>query len=168
MILRWSLTPEAWYFLFSFCKRQDLRFLYQKVGHCHRHDAMELSFTFSVDTIVSYLGGYPFTFGLTEKLLGSARSSKVKKATGRKNYGCRHCLRAKQVEPVAAVPGVAAENEGNDGGGEEAGKNEAPQVTEVRLSTVVRRMHDEGIQGPKERPPPLFNFNGMRSHMKAK
>jgi len=138
------------------------------VDHCHRHDAMELSLTFSVDTIASYLGGYPFTFGVTEKLLGSARSFKGKKAIGRKNYGCRHCLRAKQVEPVAVVPGVAAENEGNDGGGEEAGENEAPEAIEVRLSTIVWTMHDRGIQGPKERPPPLFNFNGMRSHLKAK
>jgi hypothetical protein len=122
---------------------------------------MELSLTSPVDTIISYLGGYPFTLGLTEKLMGpEGLSMKGKKAIGSKNYGCRHCLRAKQVEPAAG-------NEG--GGGEEAGeRNELPKAVQVQLSTIVCRMHDRGIQGPKERPPPLFNFNGMKSHLKAK
>lgn len=129
---------------------------------------MELSLTSSVDTITSYLGGYPFTLGLTEKLMGpEGLSMKGKKAIGSKNYGCRHCLRAKQVEAATVAPEVAARNEG--GGGEEAGeRNELPKAVQVQLSTVACRMHDRGIQGPKERPPPLFNFNGMRSHLKAK
>ena len=133
---------------------------------------MELSLTFSVDTITSYLGGYPFTFGLTERLLGpEGLSIKGKKAIGSKNYGCRHCLRVKQVGPAAVAPDVAAENEGDgsDAVSEEAGEgNEPLNAVQIQLSTIVCRMHDRGIQGPKERPPPLFNFNGMVSHLKAK
>jgi len=124
---------------------------------------MELTLTLSDDTITSYLGGYPFTFGLTEKLMGSeGLTMKGKKAIESKNYGCRHCLRVKQVELAAA----ASEKESS----EEAGERipEPLEAVQVKLSTMACRMHDLGIEGPKERPPPLFNFNGMRSHLKAK
>ncbi|KAF8814728.1 hypothetical protein BYT27DRAFT_7205692 [Phlegmacium glaucopus] len=134
------------------------------VGHCHRHDSMELSLALSVNTVTSYLGGYPFTFGLAEKLMGSEGLTLLgKKAIESKNYGCRHCLRAKQVELAAAA---AAEDECS---GEAGDRNlELLEAVQVKLSTTVSRMHDRGIEGPRNRPPALFNFNGMRSHLKAK
>jgi len=129
------------------------------VGHSHRHDAMELSLTLSVDKVASYLGGYPFSFGLTEKLMGPEHLTFLgKKAIESKNYGCRHCLRAKQVELATATE--------NEGGDEEGGASNPESV--VRLSKIAIAMHSQGIQGPREKPPPLFNFNGMISHLKAK
>ena len=153
---------------------EESRFLFPnfciKVDHCHRHDVMELSLTFSVDSIISYLGGYPFSFGLVEKLRGSERLTfRGKKAIESKNYGCRHCLRAKQVELTAATA-APVENRGSDSGAEEAGaRNPEPrEAVQVKLSTIALRMHERGIEGPKEKPPPLFNFDGMISHLKAK
>jgi hypothetical protein len=129
---------------------------------------MEVALALSVDKITSYLGGYPFTFGLTEQLLGpESLSTKIKEAIESKNYGCRHCLRAKQVQPAFTA---AVENEG--GGGEEAEatgeRTPEHEAVQVQLSKTAYRMHDLGIEGPKEKPPPLFNFNGMISHLKAK
>ena len=80
-------------------------------------------------------------------------SIKGKKAIGSKNYGCRHCLRVKQVESSAAA------GETN---------SEPLEAVQLQLSTLSHRMHDLGVEGPREKPPPLFNFNGVISHMKAK
>ncbi|CAA7269347.1 unnamed protein product [Cyclocybe aegerita] len=136
------------------------------IGHSHRHEEMQVDFTSDVEKISSLLGGYPYTFGLAKKLLGSdaVHASAIKKEIDAKNFGCRHCLRTKQVtDAVATNPTTDAQ------------ANVASQVLTttgapggIELSTVAHYSHDLGIEGPKERPPPLFNLNGLRSHLKAK
>ncbi|KAJ3515557.1 hypothetical protein NLJ89_g1681 [Agrocybe chaxingu] len=136
------------------------------IGHSHRHEEMQVDFTSDVERISSFLGGYPYTFGLAKRLLNSdaVHAPTVKKQIDAKNFGCRHCLRTKQVtDAVVANPTIDAQ------------VNVANQVSTttgtpvgIELSTLAHYSHDLGIEGPKERPPPLFIFNGLRSHLKAK
>ncbi|KAF8960360.1 hypothetical protein BDZ97DRAFT_1834304 [Flammula alnicola] len=153
------------------------------IGHSHRHDVMEVSFA-SLDKISSHLGGYPYEYGVAQKLLGTATLTvKGRAEIDKKNYGCRHCLRTRQVTEAAAAAaaddGKADDNLPIDGSAAAEGSSTVPEVSSmgevvknirirVELSTVVHRMHDVGIEGPMERPPPLFSFNGMRSHLKSK
>lgn len=39
--------------------------------------------------------------------------------------------------------------------------------TMIELKALVYHMHDT-MEGPLEKPPPLYSFNGMRSHLKGK
>ncbi|KDR80128.1 hypothetical protein GALMADRAFT_136670 [Galerina marginata CBS 339.88] len=163
------------------CMVLDTRSL---VGHSHRHDDMQVSFP-SMENILSYMGGFPYHHGLVQKLLGPGSLSNAgKKEIDRKNYGCRHCLREKQVQgaaaaTIAAASSSATENVGGDTGAthtqdttvqqpSSSSKGQSASAEHIELSIVVYRMHDVAIEGPLERPPPLFNFNGIRSHLKSK
>ena len=39
--------------------------------------------------------------------------------------------------------------------------------TMIELKSLVYHMHDT-TEGPLEKPPPLYSFNGVRSHLKGK
>ncbi|KAF9568625.1 hypothetical protein CPC08DRAFT_702225 [Agrocybe pediades] len=133
-------------------------------GHSRRHEDMEISRP-SLETVTEYLGGYPYQYGLAKSLSGFGGFSEGgKMEINRTNFGCRHCLRAKQ-ETEAAVASLQA----GDAPASSANSAASAAVI-VELSTVARRMHDLGIEGPLERPltERLFNFNGLRSHLKEK
>ncbi|KAF8183134.1 hypothetical protein BJ912DRAFT_928233 [Pholiota molesta] len=109
------------------------------VGHSHRHDNIQLTLPM-LDDVCSYLGGYPYEHGVVAKFLGPTGISPDAKAEiEAKNFG---------------YTGVTMVAEASN---------------PIELASVVHRLHDTGIQGPLTKPPtPLFSFNGMRSHLKAK
>lgn len=141
--------------------------------------------SFALEDAMSYCGGFPYRYGLVQKLLGPLSFSVAgKREIDRKNYGCRHCHRQKQVTEAvaAAAPSTSAHTSGDPAsnratewtGAQNPLATPLPEVqrkanTElVELSAIVYQMHDLGVEGPLEKPPPLFSFNGMRSHLKAK
>lgn len=135
---------------------------------------MQCSFTTPHDDIVGYMGGFPYEYGLVQKLIGlSTPEPDIKQEIDRRNYGCRHCLREKQIADAAAA---ASANEGDNAAQAAPATTSAPPPAgssavkgpQIELSSLVHRPHDLGIEGPQNRPPPLFIFNGMRSHLKAK
>jgi hypothetical protein len=133
---------------------------------------MALSFE-SVEKLASFLGGYPYEYGLVQKLLGPTSSSvDAKKEIERKNFGCRHCLRQKMEMEAAAAAAVAtpSTNQPSD----VQPQDPTPPMpkahakpTMIELKSLVYHMHDT-TEGPLEKPPPLYIFNGMRSHLKGK
>jgi len=140
------------------------------IGHCHRHNEMQVSFE-PMEQLSSYLGGYRYEYGLVQKLMGpTSNSANTKKEIEWKNFGCRHCLR-KKMEVEAATAAIASTNQNSEFQGQTGPANpkqkDATKLTMVELSTLAYHMHDT-TEGPLEKPPPLYNFNGMRSHLKAK
>lgn len=139
-----------------------------KVGHSHRHDNIQLSLPM-LDDVCSYLGGYPYEHGVVAKLLGpTGILPEAKAEIEAKNFGCRHCLRKAQLDEAAS-----ADNNGTSDDASSAQTTGVTMVAEtsnpIELASVVHRLHDTGIQGPLTKPPtPLFSFNGIRSHLKAK
>lgn len=134
-----------------------------KIGHSHRHDDMQVKFE-ALQTVENYLGPHPYEYGVCKTLLGPSSATLATKAEiDRKNYGCRHCLREEQEKQVAlsaaAVPAVAASD---------ATATTMDVDDRIDLKSVVSRLEEVGLEGPKEQPRPLFSFNGMRSHLKAK
>ena len=129
---------------------------------------MEISFP-SLETIVSYLGGFPYEHGLSGSLLGyGALLNAGKKEIDRVNFGCRHCLRETQ-ETDAATSALPADcNNASDASVTVGNSSASASKIGIELSSVVHRLHDVGIAGPYGRPPRLFAFNGMRSHLKEK
>lgn len=134
---------------------------------------MQLSLKFSIKDIITMMGGYPYEHGLVQKLLGSLSFTNAGKAPfDSKNYGCRHCLRAKQIEdPAGAAAAVAAAVENNEAIRDIDILSLVPEVLRMNLSAWIGRLPGGFgglIQGPALAPPPLFNFNGLRSHLKGK
>lgn len=82
-------------------------------------------------------------WGLAQKLLGL--TNKAKAARELKNYGCSHCLSQKREE---APPPI------QDALGDSSTTSTGTQASTSELAEVKSK--------------PLFNFNGMRSHLKAK
>ncbi|KAF9533430.1 hypothetical protein CPB83DRAFT_845249 [Crepidotus variabilis] len=148
------------------------------VGHSHRHDDMQLLFKLRVKQVEEYLGGLPYEHGLVEKFVYSnnTQAASTRREIAKKNYGCRHCLRIKQVEAAVSATNAAAmiAGESTDTTAEPQAVSPAePQAAsegtgQIQLSTVVHRLHEVQISGPREKPPALFIFNGLRSHLKAK
>ncbi|KAF8884933.1 hypothetical protein CPB84DRAFT_1964901 [Gymnopilus junonius] len=152
------------------------------IGHSHRHDNMKVSF--ASEDILTCCGVFPYHHGLVQKLLGPlSYTAAGKKEIDKNNYGCRHCLRQKQSTEAAAA--AAASSSPALGNGDSDSNQAAEQTSAqnpplplvprggnkpelIELSAIIHHMHDLGIEGPLEKPPPLFNFNGMRSHLKAK
>jgi hypothetical protein len=141
-----------------------------KIGHSHQHDDMQVKFE-TLQTVEKYLGPYPYEYGVCKTLLGPSHATPATKAEiDRKNYGCRHCLREEQEKQVALAAATAA-IELNPGANVVDAQGAAIGVdgnAQIDLGSVVSRLQEVGIAGPKEQPPPLFSFNGMRSHLKAK
>lgn len=141
-----------------------------KIGHSHRHDDMQVKFE-TLQTVENYLGPHPYEYGVCKALLGPSSSTPAAKAEiDRKNYGCRHCWREEQ-EKQAALAAAAASTDGAPGAHTVNAQETAMDVdgnAQIDLGSVVSRLQEVGIAGPKERPPSLFSFNGMRSHLKAK
>lgn len=133
-----------------------------KAGHSHRHENMELSLP-TLEEVTAYLGGYPYEHGVASQLMGPAGISPAAKTEIESvNFGCRHCLReAQRLASLASSTSSTQENV-------VPASNNGSTATPIQLSSVVHRMHDVGIEGPLMQPPPLYNFNGMRSHLKAK
>ena len=133
---------------------------------------MSLSFE-SIEKLTSFLGGYPYEYGLVQKLLGPTSTSvDAKQEIERKNFGCRHCLREKmEMEAVAAAAVAAAStNQPSDvqpQGPTSPTTKASARPTMIELKALVYHMHDT-TEGPLEKPPPLYSFNGMRSHLKGK
>jgi hypothetical protein len=131
---------------------------------------MALSFE-SVEKLTSFLGGYPYEYGLVQKLLGpTSASADAKKEIERKNFGCRHCLRQKMEMEAAAAVATPSTNQPSD----VQPQDPTPPMpkahakpTMIELKSLVYHMHDT-TEGPLEKPPPLYIFNGMRSHLKGK
>jgi len=120
---------------------------------------MQVSFLTSLDTIESYLGGFPYEYGLVSELTQRSASfaNSIKRQIEKKNFGCRHCLRKNRESSMTISDSVPEVLQGVGG-----------SSRYIELSAVAHRMLDLQIEGPRERPPPLYNFNGMRSHLKAK
>ncbi|KAH9478544.1 putative mannosyl-oligosaccharide alpha-1,2-mannosidase 1B [Psilocybe cubensis] len=151
------------------------------IGHSHRHEDMQCSFTTPLDDIVGYMGGFPYEYGLVKKLLVPTTPPPIiKQEIDKKNYGCRHCLRDKQVK-AAALAAAASTNDDATANGAAPGipaaaihptsasaNLAAMRGPQIQLSALVYRPHDLGVEGPHDKPPPLTNFNGMRSHLKSK
>jgi len=138
---------------FVFCKSCDPPIMLPSksvVGHSHRHDsAMELMGCYSLDMALYAESPRP-VWGLAQKLLGL--SNKAKSARELKNYGCSHCLNKKREEALPPIP-VA-------GGASSATSTDVQPQTQASTS--------EDVDAKSKLPQPLFNFNGMRSHLKAK
>lgn len=141
-----------------------------KIGHSHRHDDMQVNFE-TLQTVENYLGPHPYEYGVCKTLLGPSNATPTTKAEiDRKNYGCRHCLREEQ-EKQAALAAAAAPTDAAPDAHAADGHGALMDVdgnAKIDLGSVVSRLQEVGIAGPKEQPPPLFSFNGMRSHLKAK
>lgn len=143
---------------------------------------MQCSFTTPLDEIVGYMGGFPYEYGLVQKLLVlPTPSPAIKQEIDRKNYGCRHCLREKQVKEAALAAAASTNEEASTIGTAQAtapatisatpsasAKLAAVNDPQIQLSALVYRPHELGVEGPHDKPPSLSNFNGMRSHLKAK
>jgi len=74
------------------------------------------------------------------------------------------------IEPATAAIASTNQNsefKGQTGPTTNPKPKDATKLTMVELSTLAYHMHDT-TEGPLEKPPPLYNFNGMRSHMKGK
>ena len=132
---------------------------------------MEISLE-SIEKLTFFLGGYPYEYGLTQSLLGPTSTSvDAKKEIERKNFGCRHCLRTKiGTEAAAAIVATASTNQPSDvqpQGPTSTTTEDSPKPTMIELKSLVYHMHDT-TEGPLEKPPPLYSFNGMRSHLKGK
>ena len=126
----------------------------RQIGHCHRHESMELSFV-SREEVISHLNGFAYPYGIVAKLFRHGGQA-VQKEINKKNFGCRICLRRKQTkDTTVAVP--ESEASANPSGAED----------HTDSSPLVSTLDCPLSQRPKEMPP-LFNFNGMRSHLKAK
>jgi len=124
---------------------------------------MQVSLTDPHDKIAFYLGGFPYEHGLVENLLQRGGRS-VQTEVDRKNFGCRHCLRLKQNQlatfmDLGGAPGEVSNLVIQD--------LQSHGRAERFLSAMVRRA-EVLFEGPREEPPPMFNFNGLRSHLKAK
>lgn len=80
----------------------------------------------------------------------------------KKNFGCRHCWRSKQNKISAStnLDGASVETSPPVVHGSRAAEG-------IILQAMASRMQVDR-EGPREKPPPLFHFNGLRSHMKAK
>ncbi|KAF5311117.1 hypothetical protein D9619_007983 [Psilocybe cf. subviscida] len=140
------------------------------IGHSHRHDNMQVKFE-TLQTVENYLGPHPYEYGVCKTLLGPSNATPTTKAEiDRKNYGCRHCLREEQEKQAALAAAAAPTDAAPDA--HAADGHGAPMDVDgnakIDLGSVVSRLQEVGIAGPKEQPPPLFSFNGMRSHLKAK
>lgn len=108
---------------------------------------MRLSFKHSVAEMAGFLAGFPYESGLVERLLfGSGES--IKKEIAAKNFGCRHCL-AKSRKPLDIECTLW------DWGPEWA------------LSAIEKRTLEWYSFASQEKFV-LFDFNGLRSHLKAK
>jgi hypothetical protein len=122
---------------------------------------MQVSLTDPHDKIAFYLGEFPYEHGLVEKLLQRG-GLLIQTEIDRKNFGCRHCLRLKQNQlatflDLSGAPGEVSMIQ----------DSQSNRRAERCLSAMVRRA-EVLFEGPREKPPPLFNFNGLRSHLKAK
>src|SRR5258705_8484997 len=109
---------------------------------------MEISFV-SEKELTSHLNGFAYPYGLAAKFLQHGGKA-VQKEIDKKNFGCRICLKRKQTEEIVDVskePTNPIEGDAN------------PPVPDLLHCTLSER--------PEEMPP-LFSFNGMRSHLKAK
>jgi hypothetical protein len=123
---------------------------------------MQLSLTDPHDKIASYLGEFPYEHGLVEKLLQRGGRS-VQTEIAKKNFGCRHCLRLKQNQLATSMDLGSAPGEASNLVIQDSQSN---RRAERVLSAMVSRVQVL-FEGPREKPP-LFNFNGLRSHLKAK
>lgn len=111
---------------------------------------MEFTFLGLPETI-QYLNGFKYPYGMVAKLFRQG-----KEIQDEKKFGCRFCLRRKQVNGTPAnVPGGSANITGNEDFTAEGFQRTMPLESCVPL------------EKPKEIPT-LFSFNGMRSHVKAK
>ena len=135
-----TIKPFAWTINLFFPKIQ--------IGHCHRHEDMQVAFYYSVNDMAGFLAGFPYESGLVERLLlGSGESTKKEIAV--KNFGCRHCL-AKLRNP----PKIGDSSASNGLGG-------------TYLSHVEQRTRELYPLASQEKFV-LFDFNGLRSHLKGK
>ncbi|TFK34477.1 hypothetical protein BDQ12DRAFT_738215 [Crucibulum laeve] len=136
------------------------------LGHCHRHNNMELREIPNSEATKKL--EYPFNFGLAQKLV--SLSPKMASAIEMKNYGCRHCLgKSKVREEKVALAHDQERCEGKlvDGQGE---------LNTDTITIAVDAQKDEDKAKEKAKPekpleikkPNLFIFNGIRSHLKAK
>jgi hypothetical protein len=114
-----------------------------QVGHCHRHDSMQISFLPRAEGM-SYLNGFPLSCETVTKFFRQGGKA-IQEEINMKKFGCRICLRKKQVNDTSAVPGSSANPAGDKD-----------------------RDVAQNCSQPKNPKPPLFNFNGLRSHLKAK
>jgi hypothetical protein len=115
---------------------------------------MELSFV-SLEEVTLHLNGFSYPYGIVAKFFRQGGQA-VQREIDTKKFGCRICLRRKQAKDTAVA---APESEGSSRtvGGE----------THSDMGALVNILHCPLSQRPKEMPP-LFSFNGLRSHLKAK
>jgi hypothetical protein len=106
---------------------------------------MQLSFL-PRDERMSYLNGFPLSnsYGTVTKFFRQGGKA-IQKEIDMRDFGCRICLRKKQINDTSAIPGSSANPAGNKD-----------------------RDVAQNCSQPKNPKPPLFNFNGLRSHLKAK
>jgi len=108
---------------------------------------MEISFV-SEKEVTSHLNGFAYPYGLAAKFLRHCGKA-VQKEIDKKNFGCRICLKRKQTEEIVNV------------------SKELANSTEGDVNPFLNLLHCTLSERPEEMPP-LFSFNGMRSHLKAK
>ncbi|KAF9051539.1 hypothetical protein BJ165DRAFT_1449516 [Panaeolus papilionaceus] len=71
------------------------------IAHAHRHDSMEIEANPGVHELNLFLGGFRYKYAWAGALLGPSSHSKTVQADIQKKiYGCRHCMRKKQVQDV--------------------------------------------------------------------
>lgn len=129
-------------------------------GHSHRHEEMKMQIAITgYDPLV--MGAHDVERGLVRKLLGPDRT--VKAVQEKINFGCRHCL------PTSKWAGTLI---GSAGGG--YGFGHLTSTTGNDDTAGGEQPPPSGAAGEeernerKEKPPKLFSFNGVRSHLKAK
>ncbi|KAL0959973.1 hypothetical protein HGRIS_011635 [Hohenbuehelia grisea] len=158
--------------------------------HAHRHDKMEVTYARSHDYVL--LLPRPLEIGLAKKLLAENKTARHFQSL--KIYGCRWCYQTSTMNKITAAnsqkdaagptgPSTSAAASGSTSTVVASAASNAPLGGGGAAAPSVEHQESTGIQPKKKnkkqgkgkgkdtgeaREQKYFNFNGMRSHLKAK
>ncbi|KAE9407883.1 hypothetical protein BT96DRAFT_932925 [Gymnopus androsaceus JB14] len=136
------------------------------IGHSHRHETMSVCLL-PQKKANEILGDHPLSRGLVTKLMDKSKAAQERR--NKKVFMCRHCI---QVKPkLHAGPGGTTDS--SETNNERSSASGSIPVTTTTSSTAPATDNASStIPNPAslpvemQRPPKLFIFDGLRSHLK--